>query len=420
MKVTCKQEQFHQGLTLVNRAAPTRSNIPAYMNVLLSAGADNRIKMVANNDEMSITTWISSVTTEPGEISVPARLLNEFINYLPKETITIHTMTDDEQESPDPHNRMDNDRRLSIECAKAKTKINGIPASDFRMPLRPEKPTTVSINSQEFMAAIEAVAFCAATDKTRPILNGVQILIDGDQFTMAATDGFRLARQKGGLDQHVKTPMEIVVPTTTLTELAHIRADSAEPIRMSVSKDLRQVMFETKTAPPGEYQVELTSKIIEGAFPNFTSMIPSTYEVRAVFDTKQLMMCTKTAAIFSKDGNNAVVCRIQPNKDYTPPASNDPDDQPNKHLEAPGIISIAGRSEVMGDNVTVLDAIEMEGEELTIGFNSKFLMDALTSLNSNKVSTVILEMQTHTSPGVIKTNESHDYLHLIMPIFLND
>ena len=329
-------------------------------------------------------------------------------------------MTDDEQESPDPHNRMDNDRRLSIECAKAKTKINGIPASDFRMPMRPEKPTTVSINSQEFMAAIEAVAFCAATDKTRPILNGVQILIDGDQFTMAATDGFRLARQKGSLDQHVKTPMEIVVPTTTLTELAHIRADSAEPIRMSVSKDLRQVMFETKTAPPGEYQVELTSKIIEGAFPNFTSMIPSTYEVRAVFDTKQLMMCTKTAAIFSKDGNNAVVCRIQPNKDYTPPASDDPDDQPNKHLEAPGIISIAGRSEVMGDNVTVLDAIEMEGEELTIGFNSKFLMDALTSLNSNKVSTVILEMQTHTSPGVIKTNESHDYLHLIMPIFLND
>ena len=426
MKATCQQENFHQALTIVNRAAPSRTTIQEYLNVLIEAQKDNQIRMMAANNEMSMTVWIPAEVQEPGAITVPVRLINEFVNYLPKETITINTGEDEDEDEEQikanvglPRNKMRGDQRLSIECDKARTMINGMPAQKFPSPPRPKNPTHVMINNQEFREAIDAVAFCAATDAGRPILNGVQIKFQEDQFTMAATDGFRLARQRGTLQEKLKNPIEVVIPNQALTELAHIRADSAEPTRMSVSKDSKQIMFGTKTQPPGEYRVEMVSRTLEGTFPNFEALIPKGYSVRATFDTRQLMMCTKSASIFAKDGNQTVVYKIKRNEngpgEETPPTSGE---EGENQKEPPGAITIAGKSEDIGDNLAVLDAIEMDGEGMEIGFNSKFLMEALGSLNSSKVSRVILEMQNPSSPGVIKTSDSDDYLHLIMPMFI--
>ena len=429
MKTVCQQEKLHAGLTIVNRAAPARSNIPINKNVLIQTEENNQLKMRANNNEISITTWIPAEVESPGEVTLPAKLLSEFISLLPKETITLEDMnTETEGEdkgSQDTH-------LIKIDCGQAKTHINGTRGDMFPKPPEFEEPQVILINAQEFKTAIDMVAFCAASDQSRPMLTGVQILLDGYEFTMTATDGFRLAQKKGHLEGEVKEPISIMVPTNSLAEFNHIRGDSTQPVRMTIAKNLKYVLFETKTAPPNEYPVEMTSYLLEGDLPQYGQLIPKDYSTRAVFDLKKLTMGVRSAAVFAKEGNNTIRFQVKVNKKAqdksAKPASPDTENQSagdqsagsQDAEEVPGSVVIIGRSEETGDNSAVVDALEMSGEDLVIGFNNKYIMEALNSIGENDVSRVIFQMQTPGSPGVIKTSESDEYIHIIMPMFMKD
>ena len=414
MKTVCQQEKLHAGLTIVNRAAPARSNISINRNVLIQT-EDNHLKMRANNNEISITTWIPAEVESPGEVTLPARFLNEFINFLPKETITLEDM---ETEGED--NNSKDSHLVKINCGRAKTHINGTSADMFPKLPELQEPTTILINAQEFKTAIDMVAFCAASDQSRPMLTGVQMMLDGHEFTMTATDGFRLAQKKGHLEGEVEEPISIIVPTNSLAEFNHIRGDSAQPVRMTVSKNLKYVLFETKTAPPTEYPVEMTSSLLEGDFPQYGQLIPKNHTTRAVFETKKLIMGVRSAAVFAKEGNNTIRFQMKVNQNSDGQNSDDQNSGDQNPEEVPGSVVIIGKSEETGNNSAVVDAFEMSGEDLVIGFNNKYIMEALNSIEGNNASRVIMQMQTSTSPGVLKTSESDEYIHIIMPMFLKD
>ena len=419
MKTVCEQEKLHAGLSIVNRATPGRTSISINKNVLIEAEDNNLLKMRANNGEISITTWVPAEVNSTGDITVPARLLNEFIGLLPKDKITLEDTEEEKgQDSPKGH-------LMKINCARSETHINGTEGAMFPKPPELKEPTTILINAQEFKTAIDMVAFCAATDQSRPILTGVQIILEGQEFTMTATDGFRLSQKKGQLEGEVPEPMSIMVPTTSLSEFNHIRGDSSQPVRMTVSKDLKDVRFETKTAPPTEYPVEMTSHLLEGNLPAYGQLIPKDYTTRAVFDTKSLIMGVRSAQVFAKDGNNTI--RLQMDINSEAARSPDKDAEGREETsgkgspeEAPGTVTITAKSEEIGNNSAVIDAVEMSGDDLLIGFNNKYLMDALSSIEASGAARVIMQMQTAGSPGVLKTSESDEYIHIIMPMFLKD
>jgi DNA polymerase-3 subunit beta len=241
-------------------------------------------------------------------------------------------------------------------------------------------------------SAIGRVAFAAATEESRPVLTGVEVKLRGDEFTLAAADGFRLAVQHGPLAQPVATEIEVIVPARTLNELSRLLGDQEEPVEVMMTPAKGQVMFRTQG-------VELVSQLLQGAFPNYDQLIPQNYRTRAVFDLPTLLRATRTAAIFARDGSNIIRVQMEPDADGL----------------TTGKAIISARSEEVGDNRGEIDAESLEGGESKIAFNSRYLQEVLSVLERGKVA---LETTTPSSPGVFKPTGDDNYIHVVMPMFV--
>jgi DNA polymerase-3 subunit beta len=248
------------------------------------------------------------------------------------------------------------------------------------------------IDPQVLRSAISRVTFAAATEESRPVLTGVEVKLEGQQFTLAAADGFRLAVQHGTLSQPVDSEIKVIVPARTLNELNRLLGDQEEPVEIMMTPARGQVLFRV----PG---IELVSQLLQGSFPNYDQLIPKDYQTRAVFDLPTLLRATRTAAIFARDGSNIIRVQMVPDGD----------------AGTPGKAIISARSEEVGDNQDEVDAESLEGGEAKIAFNSRYLQDVLQVLERGKVA---LETKTPSSPGVFKPTDSDDYIHVVMPMFV--
>jgi len=204
MQLSCLQENLSRGLSVVQRAVATRTTLPITQNVLLSTD-NSRLKLAATNLEIAISTWIGAQVEEEGSITIPARLLTEFVNSLPAERIDIAM-------NPQPLG-------LDLECARFEAHINGRDADDF-----PPIPTVESgvigkISSSVLKDAITHVAFAAATEESRPVLTGIKVDLKGDSFTFAAADGFRLAVYEGKLAEAVSEDVSFIMPARAFQEV---------------------------------------------------------------------------------------------------------------------------------------------------------------------------------------------------------
>ena len=182
MQVTCLRENLSRGLATVGRAVATRATLPVTQNVLLK-GDNGRLKLIATNTEISISTWIGAQIEGEGTVTVPARMLTDFVNSLPGETVKIEFQNDP--------------IGVPVTCDKFNGTINGIASEEFPPIPTVEGGSTVSIPADTFRGALERVVFAAATDDSRPVLTGVKVELSGDSFTLAAADGFRLAVETG-------------------------------------------------------------------------------------------------------------------------------------------------------------------------------------------------------------------------------
>ncbi len=375
MKLSCLQENLNRGLSIVGRAVATRSTLPITQNILLSA-EQSRLKLAATNLEMAITCWIGAKVKQKGDITVPARLLSDFVNSLPNDLIEINLPA--------------NGRILELKSGHFQAHIHGIDAADFPPIPQINDGITTTIEAASLREGIAQVAFAAATEESRPVLTGINTEFDGEQLNLVAADGFRLAVHKTTLSSPVKEKTTIIIPARTLNELNRLIGEQEEPVEITVNEKKSQVLFRLKDA-------EIVSQLIQGSFPNYSQVIPQSYTTRAVVDISEFLRVTKMSSIFARDASGIVRLVITPGSELTP-----------------GKVTVSAQAEEVGDNVSEVDALT-DGEEAKIAFNVKYLSDVLSVLSQAQVA---LELTTPSSPGTIRPIGVDNYVHVVMPMFV--
>ncbi|MFH0769540.1 MAG: DNA polymerase III subunit beta [Chloroflexota bacterium] len=375
MKLSCLQENLSRGLGVVGRAIAARTTLPIANNVLLATD-QSRLKLVATNLEMAISYWIGAKVEEEGAITVPARLLTEFVSSLPNDRIDIRLSS--------------RTKTLELKCARFEARISGVDAKDFPPIPTVEGGIATSVEVEAFRQGLNQVVFAAASEESRPVLTGVDAQFDGDMLTLAAADGFRLAMYKLPLADKVSQKTEVIIPARTLAELNRLMTDGEEKVEIIVNPNKSQALFRLK-------DTELVSQLIQGTFPQYAQLIPQSHTVRAVVDVAEFLRATKTASIFARDGSGIVRLEMSSGRELTP-----------------GKIKISARSEEIGDDVGEIDAV-VEGEEAKIAFNGRYLIDVLSVLRESQVA---LETTNPSSPGVIRPVGVDNYIHVVMPMFV--
>ena len=378
MKITCKQQDLSRGLSAVSHAVSNRSTLPILSNILLATD-QGRLKLSATNLEIGINCWVDAQIQEEGSTTVPAKLLTDLVSRLPQAPVDLAVA--------------DGSNTLSVKGQGSNANIKGMDASEF--PLIPsaeggEPP--VMLDAVLLKEMIAEVAFAAADDDTRPVLTGVLVQVSDEKITFAAADAFRLAVRVAPLpgDDHPRG--DILVPARTLTELGRILPTEG-PVEMIVTPNRSQVLFHTP-------QLDLVSRLIEGAFPNFRQIIPKEHSTRAVVDTKLFAEAAKRAELFARDSSNITRVKINPGG--------------NDGLE-PGAVTVEATAEDLGDNTSTLSAA-VDGPEMQIIFNVKYLSEVLAVIGSSEVA---LEANAPTKPGVIRPVGEQDYTYVIMPMHIN-
>jgi DNA polymerase-3 subunit beta len=234
------------------------------------------------------------------------------------------------------------------------------------------------------------VVFAAATEETRPVLTGVKMEISGQQFTLAGADGFRLAVYKGPLLDPAPEDAEAIVPARTLSELQRLLVDQDEPVELVITPSKSQLLVHLKG-------VELVSQLIQGTFPDYAQLIPQSSGTKAVVDLQEFSRAARAASIFARDGAGIVRLQMVPGDEATG-----------------GTMVVTSSAEETGNNEGKIDA-KVEGDEAKIAFSSRYLTDVLSVMERGEVA---LETTTPSSPGVVKPVGNEDYVHVIMPMFV--
>jgi DNA polymerase-3 subunit beta len=375
MKLSCLQENLSRGLGIVGRAVATRTTLPVTQNVLLSTD-QSMLRMSATNLEIAITTWIGAMVEEEGSVTVPARLLTEFVASLPADRINIDMAP--------------GTRTLQLSCARSEARINGTDAEEFPPIPEVESALAGKVDPKVLNEAITHVAFAAATEDSRPVLTGVQVELSGDDFTFAGADGFRLAVYKGKLEAPVSEDANFIVPARSLQEVSRSLDGSDDPVEFMVTPTKGQALFKFGN-------VELVTQLVQGTFPNYSQLIPDSFDTRAVVDLAAFLGATRTASILARDGAGIVRLQVTEGDEGEP-----------------GKLSIVSTAEEVGENRGDIDA-QVEGGEAKIAFNSRYLADVLAVLEQDSVA---LEVTTPSSPGVVRPVGSDAYVHVVMPMFV--
>ena len=373
MKVSCSQEDLNKGLAVVGRAVATRAVLPITNNVLI-ATEGSQLRLAATNLEIAITCWIPAAIEEQGTTTVPARLVTDFVNSLPGERIDMVMPA--------------KSQALELTCARYEAHISGLDAADFPPIPKVEDGTTIKLKPDDLRQAINQVVFAAASEESRPVLTGIQAEFNGDEITLAAADGFRLAVRKLTMDSVVDENIAVIIPARALAELNRLISDQSEPVEVTISSKKNQVIFKLRS-------IEMVSQLIQGTFPNYDQLIPQEYTTKAVIKLADFLRATRSASIFARDGSGIVRLQIMTEN-------------------GAGKIAISARAEEIGDNLGEVDA-SVEGDEAKIAFNSKYLTDVLGVLTEEEIA---LETTTSSSPGVLRPVGKDNYVHVVMPMFV--
>ena len=371
MKVTCLQENLIRGLQIAGRGVSTRTTLPILSNVLLRTES-GRLRLTATNLEVGINCWVAAKVEDEGSITVPAKLFTDFVSSLPPGPIELSLNV--------------RTKTVHIKSGPFEANLKGLDAEEYPLiPGIPEKPTTRMAQSV-LRRMVHEVAFVAATDDSRPVLTGVLTTFEGQEVVMAAADPYRLSVRRGPLLAAVPERVEAIVPAKSLFEVERILEDTDDAVEVYITPNKSQIIFHTE-------EVDLVSRIIEGQFPNYKQVIPSSSQTTVIVQRDELLKATRLASYFARDAANIVRFQIDPSG------------------SAPLVVS-ATAAEV-GDNTGRIDAT-VQGQPTAIAFNSRFVQDALASLTAPEIK---LELGGPLAPGVIKITEDEDtYLHVVMPL----
>jgi len=364
MELTVTQENLNRALSAVGRVASTKTQLPILSNILFRTDG-NRLLVAATNLEIAITEYIGAKIKKPGAITIPARLMSEFISSLPKESVELKVINDN----------------LHIKSGTYTSIINGFIADDF-----PELPTInesssiqYSIKVEDFKEAVSQTIITASSDSTRPVLTGVYWHSYQGQLYLAATDGYRLSERR-----LVKTKSEVsaIIPTQTLQEV--LRNITEESNEIDILFDETQVRFRINDA-------EIISRLIDGNFPDYRQLIPASSETTVTINKSDFVRITKIAGLFARESGGSVTITA------------------DKEKKSLSVHSIASQ---LGENTSEAGAEVTKNGQITL--NSRYLSEALSVIDGE---TVEFSFSGKIAPCVIKSTESSaNYYHIIMPL----
>jgi DNA polymerase-3 subunit beta len=377
MKVSVLQENLAYGLSIVSRAVSPRSTLPVLANVLVATD-EGRLRLSATNLEMGITCWIGAKITEEGSTTVPARTFADLVNTLPDGQVDMELEV--------------RTQTLNVRSGTSNTDIKCIDAQEFPPITVPDLDGGVAFEVADLKEMIRQVVFAASTDDARPVLTGVLMTVEDNLVTLAAADGFRLSVRTITLPEPAGQSVHVIIPARALNELARVIGDGEEKVTMVLPPGRGQVVFSMK-------DIELTSQLIEGAFPEFQQIVPTGYNTRTVVSRDAFLKACKQAEIFARDGSHIARINISPGDELQP-----------------GAVEISAQSEETGSSEAVVDAT-IEGQPILIAFNVRFLREVLDVVDTPNVA---LETTASAAPGMIHSLGDDDFLHVIMPMHLGN
>ncbi|WP_373480049.1 DNA polymerase III subunit beta [Geminocystis sp.] len=381
MKIVCSQIDLKNSLSLVSRAVPSRPTHPILGNVLLVAEkGKNQVTLTGFDLTLGMRSSFTAEVEERGTITLPAKLLNDIIGHLPEGEVSFSF---DEEE-------LDDNPMVAINSLSGKFQLRGVRGDEY-----PELPTIDT--DDKFLLPVTALKeglkgalFSASSDETKQVLTGLHLTREVDGLEFAATDGHRLAVAK--ISEETETDnssnFALTIPSRALRELEKMMANSSADDFVSLYVDEGQIVFELDNQ-------SLTSRRLDGAYPNYNQLIPKTFERFMVVDRKMLINSLERVSVFADGKNNMVKFNLIANTNEL-------------------ILSVEARE--LGNAKEAVN-VEITGDDFQIGFNIKYLMDGLKAINSDNIK---FSLNGATQPVIINPLSGVDMTYLIMPVQIKE
>lgn len=363
MKLICKQSDLANALNIVQKAISSKTTLPILTGVLLEA-RNGVLKLTGNDLSIGIEKSIEATITEEGTTVVSSRIFGDFVRKLPNADVEII---------------MEN-KKLSIQCLKSHIDLVTYDAIEY-----PELPTITESNGFKiskmlFKNMIRQTIFATSQDETRPILTGSFIEIKNQMISMVAIDGFRVAVKNASLNTNIETKM--VVPGKTLNEINKIIGGHDDNDLIDIYVSEKNILFQVD-------DIKIVSRLLEGEYVKYSQMIPSEHKTRIEINTSDLLHGIERVSLLSREGkNNSIKLSIKDNL-----------------LEISSIVEIGQANDEI--------QLKLEGNNLDIGFNPKYLIDALKVIDSE---IIYMDFLANISPCIIKPKSDEDYTYLVLPV----
>ena len=362
MKVVCTKRNLTQGLAVSSRVISVGNTLPVLNNILLKTEG-GRLKLSSTNLEVAINTWVGGKIEEEGELTIPARLINDYVSNLIAEKVTLSTQN----------------QTLFIETERVKTHIKGLSSEEFPLIPQLEQKIYTKISGEALKQAINQVAFTSSFSETQPEISGVLFQFNDKTLTIAATDRYRLAEAKTPLSIGATPPRTIIIPTRAVNELGRVLGEGEMEVYLAEG----QVLFRSP-------DLELISRLIEGQYPDYKQIIPQHFITEAMVERGTLIQSLKAASLFASDNNNVEIEIIPSGK----------------------TLVIRSQSAQTGDSEIRLDAA-ITGQKNTVIFNHHYILECLNNLDDDQVMIKVID---GSSPAVIVPMGRENYLYIVMPI----
>lgn len=367
MKIICQKQDLLNGLQIVSKAVPANTTMSILECILIDANNDE-IKLIANDTEIGIETIIPGNIEVKGEIAIEAKMIIEVVRKLPDALITID---------------IDDNYNANISCGKLKLTISCKDASDFTRLPEVEKNEPVVISQLTFKDIIRQTIFSIGSGDANKIMSGAHLTINNDTLKLTSLDGHRISIRKIQL-KNAYDSKEVIIPGKTLSEISKIINGGAEDYT-NIYFTPNHIVFEFD-------DTVVVSRLIEGNYFAVDKMMSSDYETKVTVNKKELYDCVDRSMLFAKEGNKKPIVLIA----------------------SDGNLRVLVNSTLgsMDDNID----INKQGKDIQIGFNPKFILDALKVIDDETIDIYFLNGK---SPCYIK-DENDKYIYLVLPVNLNN
>lgn len=361
MKLQVTQENLAKALNTVARVANTRNTLPILSNVLLKT-ENNRLSIAATNLDIAITHFVGSKIEDGGAITVPARLMQDFVSNIPDSVLALELT----------------ENKLHISNDQYQSTINGVSAEDFPVMPAISGGTSLTLPARDFKKALQQVVFAASADDARPVLTGVYFHSAGGEATIAATDSYRLAENKISKN---KASIDFLVPASAASDLLRIISDVDSEV--TITHDEQQVLFKVG-------DVMLVARLIEGNYPDYRKLIPTKFSTVAKLKKSDFINITKVSSLFARESAGSITIKV---------------DSKDKN------VSINAVASQLGENTAKADAEATGSGDVTL--NSRYLIDALNAFAGEDIEFCF---NGKLEPCILRSPTDTQYLHLIMPL----